>query len=119
MYKRHLNATAYEDVPDYNTITVSLNQPKAWEKVSALIHELLETGYEVETYLEGGVTYVINYNYSSELGYGNDVLAWVSPEEQEALADGRYHEVQAETVAPQAVCVPCGSDFAVKDEPKN
>ena len=119
MYKRHLNATAYEEVPDYNTITISLNQPKAWEKVSAFIHELLETGYEVETYLEGGVTYVINYNYSAELGYGNDVLAWVSPEEQEALADGRYHEVQDETVAPQAICVPCDSGFAVKDEPKN
>lgn len=119
MYKRHLDATAYEDVPDYNTITISLSQPKAWEKASDIIRNLLETGYEVETYLEGGVTYVINYNHSAELEYGNDVLAWVSPEELEALTDNRYHEVQAETVAPQAICVPCGSGFAVKDEPKN
>lgn len=119
MYKRHLDATAYEDVPDYNTITISLSQPKAWEKVSALIRNLLEADYEVETYLEGGVTYVINYNHSAELGYGNDVLAWVSPEEQEALVSSRYHEIQAETVAPQAICVPCGSGLAVKDEPKN
>lgn len=119
MYKHRISATAYEDVPEYNTITVSLNQPEAWEKVSTFIRNLLETGYEVETYLEGGVTYVINYNHSVELGYGNDVLAWVSPEEQEALADGRYHDVQVKTVAPQAICVPCGSGFAVKDEPKN
>lgn len=119
MYKHHLDATAYEDVPEYNTITVSLNQPKAWEKVSALIHGLLDAGYEVATYIEDGVTYVINYNYSADLGYGNDVLTWVSPEELEALADGRYHEVQAETVAPQAICVPCGSGFAVKNDSEN
>lgn len=119
MYKHHIGATAYEDIPEYNTITISVDAPHAWEKVSTLTRNLLEAGYDVATYLEGGVTYIIEFNHSADLGYGNEVLAWVSPEEREVLTNGRYHEVQAETVAPQVIRVPCGSGFAVKGESKN
>lgn len=131
MYKHHLGATAYEDVPEYNTISVSVNSPHAWERASNLIRNLLEAGYDVAAYFEGGVTYVIEFNYASELGYGNEVLAWVSSEEQEALVNGRYHEVEPDHVVPptplmypralepNTTCIPCAADEAVKEESEN
>lgn len=131
MYKHHISATAYEDVPEYNTISVSVDSPHAWERVGTLTRNLLEAGYNVAIYLEGGVTYIIEFNPSSELGYGNEVLAWVSPEEQEALINRRYHEVEPDRVVPptplmypralepNTTCVPCAADEVVKDEPEN
>lgn len=131
MYKHHLGATAYEDVPECNTIAINVDSPHAWERVSTLIRNLLETGYDVATYLEGGVTYVIEFNPSSELDYGNEVLAWISPEEQKALVNGRYHEVESQPVVPptplmypralepNTTCAPCAADEAVKNESEN